>query len=37
MIMIIIIIIIIIIIKYAAYYQVYGLMEDNLYFFLMFN
>ena len=27
----------IIIIKYAAYYQVHELMEDNLYFFLMFD
>ena len=33
----IIIIIIIIIIMYADYWQVHGLMEDTLYFFLMFD
>ena len=30
-------IIIIIIIKYADYWQVHGLMEDNLYLFRMFD
>ena len=35
-IVIIIPITIIIIINYAAYYQLYGLVKDNLYFFLLF-
>ena len=32
-----ILIIIIIIMKYAAYFQVHGLMEENFSFFLMFD